>query len=300
MTDQYIRKGGTGGDRTQFGEHNRTDGGDVITRPEFVDIEVSTPARIAVSYDPLPELPEELGEPNIWYSYGDDNPFLYVGLNFGEGSDAVTVSVWVDEFGDQCDSINAGDEETPWESDIDDAVLEHAHALRERIALSLDSVQASAGDYASQAIIDAAHGIAPAPSTAVSLDFADGGVSIDALSDAQTYQLLNAIIARQGLISPVIDVDEAHYRITEDIEWDATNTEDTPEAHLKRVEAGLVRDKVNLLATKLGGDSRTVAKAITDTAAWDELEEVMTNALSDPWRGTASAVRRALDELLAE
>jgi hypothetical protein len=81
---------------------------------------------------PLPPYPADLLAPVVTFNTGDSTNYLYLHSHIGEGRDQVSVTVWVDEYGDRADSINDGSESTGWDANTDAEFLDWAHAVRER------------------------------------------------------------------------------------------------------------------------------------------------------------------------
>lgn len=232
-----------------------------------------------------PAYPASLPPAAVTYSNGEEDGLIYIHVSIkGEGNSSAGLTVWLQD-GDRCDSRDA--EELGFGEDVDEALIDWAHSIRENIEVN-ESRRAGASltVEAYDAIIATATGrpvtVAPAQPH---IDFDQP--NIDELTDEQVQKLLSAIVLRTGLVGPVINQDEAYVQLFEELGEPTTD-----------VERELV-ERIDYLERKFGGKDQ-LARAVTETHSWEELEWTMTEALADPKKGTAAKVAEAISEIYSK
>jgi hypothetical protein len=142
MTDNIVRKGGTGADRTQFGTHNRNDA-QLPLDADTIPVEFQVAANLPRNRTPLPDLPEGFEQPGISFDYGDEDGRLYVYSQWkADSPDYACVTIWKDTDGDWGNSIWNGDEETGFDEDTDEEIIAYLQAVYGRIDTRLAQLNA--------------------------------------------------------------------------------------------------------------------------------------------------------------
>ena len=236
-----------------------------------------------------PAYPEGLPTAEVTFDFGDEDGTTYTHVNIGgdEGEEGVSLTVWMQD-GERCDSTES--EEHGYDEDTMYDLIRWAHGVNDNVESNIAGYLNTMSPEVEAAIVAVATG-APATVTRAKpiIDF--DAPNIDELTDQQVYKMLNAIIARTGLISPVIDQDEALYRLFEGRAEPKPDRNDAEAAVDKETDW-----RIDYLQHRLGGQEQ-LARRVTETQAWAELEEVMIEALADPKQGTAAKVVKAIDEI---
>lgn len=249
------------------------------------------PFKLSERRDIEPAYPDDLPPADVTFDFGDEDGTTYTHVQIdGEGDEeGVNLTVWMQD-GERCDSGDSEgygyDENTMYD------LIRWAHGVSDSIGENVAGYLNTMNAEVESAIIAVATGT-PATVTPAKpvIDF--DAPNIDELTDEQVRRMLNAIINRTGIISPIIDQEEALYRLYEDREQPRQ-----PQTAGEAAAAAETTERIEYLERHLGGKDQ-LARAVTESSAWVDLEELMVNALSDTKRGTAAKVIEAIDEIYA-
>jgi hypothetical protein len=256
-----------------------------------VTVQLSGSFKLSSPRGARPEYPESLPQAEVSFDFGDSDGTTYTHVEIpADEAEMISLTVWVQD-GDKCDSRDA--EGLPYDDDTVDDLIDWAHSVHESIDANIAGYLNTGMTGEVQAAIVAVATGAPTTVAAAPpvIDF--DKPNIDGLTDEQVKRMLTAIINRTGIISPIIDQDEALYRLYEDRDQPRQ-----PQTADETVAATETTERIEYLERHLGGKDQ-LARAVTESNAWGDLEELMVNALSDTKRGTAAKVIEAIDEIYA-
>lgn len=185
----------------QFASHDRADAQITLpTGPPRAQLEgfiVALPHRFDADREPLPAYPAGLAEPKLSYVYGDDHPStIYLSAEI----DGVRVTVWLDEQGDRGDSINDSEEETGYDLDTDEQLLEWLHEARERIDITQHAVNMVSLDAFHDKVLAVALGTAEEPNTPTPVLKVDFDYDDPAAVTAHNADRAHRMLAAAGLL----------------------------------------------------------------------------------------------------